>query len=121
ITVVDASESETSAALIEYLSSKHEVEVIDELDRTYLEEKVFLMEIHGAVIIDSNFENQVKTGEPAVEIISDERAAASIQLDSEISKFLIFVIVQLNIVSSLKIDNLLYVMYVITYIHYKFD
>ena len=41
ITVVDASESETSAALIEYLSSKHEVEVIDELDRTYLEERYF--------------------------------------------------------------------------------
>ena len=106
ITVVDASESETSAALIEYLSSKHEVEVIDELDRTYLEEKVFLMEIHGAVIIDSNFENQVKTGEPAVEIISDERAAASIQLDSEISKFLMFANAQFNAAGSLNADTL---------------
>lgn len=60
------------------------------------------MEIHGAVIIDSNFENQVKTGEPAVEIISDERAAASIQLDSEISKFLMFANAQFNAAGSLN-------------------
>ncbi|WP_026858570.1 ABC transporter permease [Jeotgalicoccus psychrophilus] len=96
ITVVNNSESETSEALIQYLSSSHEVEVMTEPDREHLEEQVFLMEIHGAVIIEENFEKQVKNGEPAVEIISDERATSAVQLESEISKFLMFANAQFN-------------------------
>lgn len=96
ITVVNNSESETSEALLQYLSSSHEVEVMTEPDREHLEEQVFLMEIHGAVIIEENFEEQVKNGEPAVEIISDERATSAVQLESEISKFLMFANAQFN-------------------------
>lgn len=96
ITVVDNSESETSEALLEYLSSSHEVKVMTESDREHLEEQVFLMEIHGAVIIEGNFEEQVKNGEPAVEVISDERATSAVQLESEISKFLMFANAQFN-------------------------
>lgn len=96
ITVVNNSESETSEALLQYLSSSHEVEVMTEPDREHLEEQVFLMEIHGAVIIEENFEEQVKNGEPAVEIITDERATSAVQLESEISKFLMFANAQFN-------------------------
>lgn len=106
ITVVNNSESETSEALLQYLSSSHEVEVMTEPDREHLEEQVFLMEIHGAVIIEENFEEQVKNGEPAVEIISDERATSAVQLESEISKFLMFANAQFNNTGSLDRETL---------------
>lgn len=106
ITVVDQSKSETSEALLEYLSSSHEVEVMTAPDREHLEEQVFLMEIHGAVIIEENFEAQVKNGEPAVEVISDERAASAVQLESEISKFLMFANAQFNDTGSLDRETL---------------
>lgn len=106
ITVVDNSESETSDALLEYLSSSHEVEVMTALDRDHLEEQVFLMEIHGAVIIEDNFEAQVKNGAPAVEIISDERATSAVQLENEISKFLMFANAQFNDSGSLDRETL---------------
>lgn len=96
ITIADQSESETSEALIAYLDNAHEVNVIEGFERSTLEEKVFLMEIHGALIIDSDFEERVKSGQPAVEIISDERTAAKIQLESEVSKFLSFANAQFN-------------------------
>lgn len=106
ITVVDQSKSETSEALLEYLSSSHEVEVMTAPDGEHLEEQVFLMEIHGAVIIEENFEAQVKNGEPAVEVISDERAASAVQLESEISKFLMFANAQFNDTGSLDRETL---------------
>lgn len=96
ITVADQSESETSEALIDYLSSSHEVEIVNNPDRNHLEEQVFLMEIHGAIIIPEDFEAQVINGEPAVEIISDERATSTVQLESEVSKFLMFANAQFN-------------------------
>lgn len=106
ITVVDQSESKTSDALLEYLSSVHEVEVLTDYDRDYLEEQVFLMEIHGAVIIEENFEEQVKNGKPALELISDERATATVQLESEISKFLMFANAQFNNTGELDSETL---------------
>lgn len=106
VTVVDESESGSSKALIEYLNSSHDVEVLGKTPRNHLEEQVFLMEIHGAVIIPEDFETHVKNGEPAVEIITDERAASSVQLDSEISKFLIFANAQFNEGGELDKDKL---------------
>ena len=106
ITVVDESGSESSEALIEYLSSSHEATVRDDVSRKVLEEQVFLMEIHGAVIIPDNFDTHVKNGEPAVEIITDERAAASFQLETEVSKFLMFANAQFNDAGALDKDTL---------------
>lgn len=106
ITVADQSESETSEALIDYLSSSHEVEVITNPDRKYLEEQVFLMEIHGVIIIDENFEDHVKNGNSAVEIIGDERAVSTVQLTSEVSKFLMFANAQFNETGELDRDTL---------------
>lgn len=106
ITVADQSESETSEALIDYLSSSHEVEVITNPDRKHLEEQVFLMEIHGAIIIGEDFEDHVKNGNSAVEIISDERTASTVQLTSEVSKFLMFANAQFNETGELDRDTL---------------
>ncbi|CEA03498.1 ABC-2 family transporter protein [Jeotgalicoccus saudimassiliensis] len=106
ITVVNNSDSDTSDALLEYLSSSHEVEVMTGSDSEHLKEQVFLMEIHGAVIIEENFEELVKNGEPAVEVITDERAASAVQLETEISKFLMFANAQFNDTGSLDTETL---------------
>lgn len=106
ITVVDHSESESSEALIDYLEHGNQVEVVNDKARSAIEEAVFLSEIHGAVIIDPNFENLVQQGDAAVEIISDERATASTQLETEISKVLMFMNAQYNDAGQLDTEQL---------------
>ncbi|QQD84934.1 MULTISPECIES: ABC transporter permease [Jeotgalicoccus] len=106
ITVVDYSESESSEALIDYLEHGNQVEVVNDKARSTLEEAVFLSEIHGAIIIDPNFEDLVQQGDAAVEIISDERATASTQLETEISKVLMFMNAQYNELGQLDTEQL---------------
>lgn len=106
VTVVDQSHGEASNALIDYLAKTHNVETTDEFNRKELEEAVFLAEIHGAIILDQNFEENLATGEPAVEVIGDQRAAANTQLETELSKFLMFANAQINDSGSLDISKL---------------
>src|SRR5699024_1795723 len=82
------------------------VETTDEFNRKELEEAVFLAEIHGAIILDQDFEENLSTGDPAVEVIGDQRAAANTQLETELSKFLMFANAQINDSGSLDISKL---------------
>lgn len=106
ITVVDQSESEASEALIDYLEEGNQVEVVADAERSALEEAVFLSQIHGAVIIDQDFDSLVSEGEAAVEVIRDERATASMQLETELSKFMMFMNAQYNDTGSLDAETL---------------
>lgn len=106
ITVVDQSESEASEALIDYLEEGNQVEVVADAERSALEEAVFLSQIHGTVIIDPDFDSLVSEGEAAVEVIRDERATASMQLETELSKFMMFMNAQYNDTGSLDAETL---------------
>lgn len=89
IGVVDNSDSDLSRGLIEYLGEKNTLIQMED-NRDYIKEQIFLQSVHAVAIIPEDFESKVKNNEEAIEIFRDERIMGSMQVENQISKFLIF-------------------------------
>lgn len=89
IGIVDNSNSELSRGLIEYLDEKNTIVEMEE-DTNLIKEDVFLEVVDAAILIPKDFQTNVVKKEEAIEIIRDERKMGSLQIESEINKFLIF-------------------------------
>lgn len=86
IQVVDHSEDTVSQGLIENLSVDNNVEVVDKT-RAELQEEILVMTSDGVIIIEENLEERFIEGNADVEIIVDERVAASFQLENLVNKY----------------------------------
>lgn len=89
IGIVDNSESDLSRELIDYLGEKN-ILILMEDNRDYIKEQIFLQSVHAVALIPEDFESKVMNNEEAIEIFRDERIMGSMQVENEISKFLIF-------------------------------
>lgn len=89
IGIVDKSDSDLSRELTEYLGEKNTLIAMKD-DREYIKEQIFLQTVDAVAIIPEDFESRVKDKEETIEVIRDDRKMGSMQIDNEISKFLIF-------------------------------
>lgn len=89
IGIVDHSNSDLSKGLIESLDKDNTITKVPD-NREYIEEQIFLQVFDAVLLIPEDFENKVKNKEKSVEIFRDERKMGPMQIENEISKFLIF-------------------------------
>lgn len=107
ITVVDDSDSEIASGLIEYLEEDNDVTVVDDAPYSELEEDVYIQNIHAALIVDDNIDEKFRMGADAVEVITDTRNTASLQLESEVDKFFQFLLAEYNYSEDIDVDGVL--------------
>lgn len=83
------SNSELSAALVDYLKEKNKlVDIID--DEEYIKEQIFLEMVDAAIVIPEDFDQKVINKEEALLVYKDARKQQSIQLQNQVNKFLVF-------------------------------
>ncbi len=89
IGIIDNSNTELSNNLKSYLEDKnHLVDTID--DKEYIKEQIFLEIADAIIIIPENFEDKVINKEESIEIYNDDRKIESMQVQNQVSKFLMF-------------------------------
>ena len=87
--VIDHNNSQLSKALVEYLGERNNlVDIIS--DEEYIKEQIFLEVLHAVIVIPEDFDKKVINKEGALLIYKDVRKVESIQLQSQLNKYLIF-------------------------------
>ncbi|TVT27292.1 ABC transporter permease [Salinicoccus cyprini] len=105
--VIDQSRSEISRGFIDYLSSDNTVEVVDDsTDFGALEEEIFLGISDGIIRIPSNLEERLADAAPAVEVISDQRGMAHLQIENVVNRYFIFLDAEQSTSSEVDIEQM---------------
>ncbi|NBI06201.1 ABC transporter permease [Senegalia massiliensis] len=89
IAIVDDSNTDLSRGLKNYLDENNNIVNLKN-DIKEIKEQIFLQQIDAAIIIPSDFEENVKGKQKSLEVIKDDRKISSIQIENEINKYLIF-------------------------------
>lgn len=89
IAIVDDSNTDLSRGLKNYLYENNNIVNLKN-DIKEIKEQIFLQQIDAAIIIPSDFEENVKGKQKSLEVIKDDRKISSIQIENEINKYLIF-------------------------------
>lgn len=110
ITVVDSTDSDISDSLIEYLSERNRVEVVSEADIESLEEEVYIASKNGAVLIDENIDENFREGSETITIITDPRTPSSLQLETEVNKFFMFLKAEENYSGEINTEETINIM-----------
>lgn len=89
IGVIDNNNSQLSTALVEYLGERNSlVDIIN--DEEDIKELIFLEVLDAVIVINEDFDRRVMNKEEALLFYNDVRKVQSIQLQSQINKFLNF-------------------------------
>ncbi|WP_130805601.1 ABC transporter permease [Senegalia massiliensis] len=89
IAIVDNSNSDLSRGLKDYLGENNNIVNLKNNIKE-IKEQIFLQQIDAAIIIPSDFEENVMEKQKSLEVIKDDRKISSIQIENEINKYLIF-------------------------------
>lgn len=89
IGIIDESNTEISEGLTTYISTKNNILLLENENRT-IEELIFLEIVDGVLIIPKGFEEKLINKEKAVMIYRDDRKIESFQIENQVNKYLIF-------------------------------
>ncbi|MCF6466077.1 ABC transporter permease [Clostridium sp. Cult2] len=89
IGIIDNNNSQLSNSLKDYLREKnHIVDVVQ--DEESIKEQIFLEVADAIIVIPEDFEKKVINKEKAVEVYRDDRKIESMQIETQLNKFFIF-------------------------------
>jgi ABC-2 type transport system permease protein len=89
--IADKSGTEVSSGLADFISDKNDTaDITDTSDENDIKESIFLEKIDAAIIIPEDFEEKVLQKEEAVLIYSDQRKPQTVQIQNQVSKYLVF-------------------------------
>lgn len=89
IGIIDNNNSQLSNSLKDYLREKnHIVDVVQ--DEESIKEQIFLEVADAIIVIPEDFEKKVINKEKAVEVYRDDRKIESMQIETRLNKFFIF-------------------------------
>lgn len=88
--IVDNSEGQIAEGLIEYLSQKNAVQLLEDASAEEIREGIFLGLSDAVIIIPEDFEERVLLKQESVSIYSDEAKPQTVQINSQVNKYLTF-------------------------------
>ena len=90
IGIIDNSKSELSGELKKYLTKQNNIVDVG-ADEASIKEEIFLGIADAVIVIPENFEERVINKEEAVEVYRDDRKMESVQIQTQLNKFFVFI------------------------------
>ncbi|QAT61902.1 ABC transporter permease [Acidilutibacter cellobiosedens] len=88
--IIDNSKSELSGELKKYLIKKNNIVEVGS-DESSIKEEIFLGIADAVIVIPEDFEERVINKEKAVEVYRDDRKMESVQIQTQLNKFFVFI------------------------------
>ncbi|NLJ89636.1 MAG: ABC transporter permease [Clostridiales bacterium] len=85
--VIDKENSDLSNGLVEYIRSKNNI-IETKDDEIFIEDQIFMGIADGVIIIPPGFDESVVSQGPALTLYTDDRNPKSVQIGSQINKYL---------------------------------
>ncbi|WP_025642250.1 ABC transporter permease [Schnuerera ultunensis] len=89
IGIIDNSNSQLSNSLKDYLRDKNHIVDVGQ-DEESIKEQIFLEAADAIIVIPKDFDEKVINKEKSVEVYRDDRKVESIQIETQLNKFFVF-------------------------------